>query len=389
MLEQDSRKKIWFRRGVKLALVVVIGVVVCLAWPEREIEVRTFLVTKGSVEDIVSSLQAGVVKSKRQVQIRSVVIGRVEELKIAKGDRVKKDHLLLELENSTLRARLRLSKANLSAGESTLRAAVLRRDAAKRALDRTSLLANKGAVSRQALDRVQAEFDVSQETVATAQANLAQLKAAVDLSLASLEETRIRAPFDGLITDVHVESGESLVIGAPVVDLVDDSGITVEAAVDEADAGRIKVGMPVRVTCDAYPDEPFPGSLMWVSQVVERDLRQNRHLQVEVGLDGASPRLKVGMSADIEIVVRKREEVLYVPTNTVMRHGDIQQVYVLTAGRARLRTIQTGLSNWERTEVTGGLRRGELVVVSLETKGLKDGVQVRRHGQGRSEKVAY
>jgi len=389
VLEQDSRKKIWFRRGVKLALVVVIGVVVCLAWPEREIEVRTFLVTKGSVEDIVSSLQAGVVKSKRQVQIRSVVIGRVEELKIAKGDRVKKDHLLLELENSTLRARLRLSKANLSAGESTLRAAVLRRDAAKRALDRTSLLANKGAVSRQALDRVQAEFDVSQETVATAQANLAQLKAAVDLSLASLEETRIRAPFDGLITDVHVESGESLVIGAPVVDLVDDSGITVEAAVDEADAGRIKVGMPVRVTCDAYPDEPFPGSLMWVSQVVERDLRQNRHLQVEVGLDGASPRLKVGMSADIEIVVRKREEVLYVPTNTVMRHGDIQQVYVLTAGRARLRTIQTGLSNWERTEVTGGLRRGELVVVSLETKGLKDGVQVRRHGQGRSEKVAY
>jgi HlyD family secretion protein len=273
---------------------------------------------------------------------------------------VKKDQLLLELENSTLRARVRLARANLSAGESTLRAAVLRRDVAKRALERTSKLAAKGAVSRQALDRVQAEFDVGQETVATAQANLAQLKAAVDLAGASLEETRIRASFDGLVTDVHVETGESLVMGAPVVDLVDDSGITVEAAVDEADAGRIKMGMPVRVTCDAYPDEPFPGSLMWVSQVVERDLRQNRHLKVEVG-----------------------------PTNVVMRRGDIQQVYVLTAGRARLRTIQTGLSNWERTEITGGLRRGESVVVSLEAKGLKDGVQVRRQGQGRSEKVAY
>jgi HlyD family secretion protein len=387
--EEDSKKKLWFRRVVKVALVLVIVIVVYLAWPEKVIEVRTILATNGTVEDIVSSLQAGVIKSKRQVQIRAVVIGRVEELKIAKGDRVKKDHLLLELENSTLRARLRLSKANLSAGESTLRAAVLRRDAAKRALDRTSQLAAKGAVSRQALDRVQAEFDVSQETVATAQANLAQLKAAVDLALASLEETRIRAPFDGLITDVHVESGESLVTGAPVVDLVDDSGITVEAAVDEADAGRIKVGMPVRVTCDAYPDEPFLGNLMWVSQVVERDLRQNRHLQVEVGLDGASPRLKVGMSADIEIVVKKREDVLFVPTNTVMRRGDVQQVYVLTAGRARLRTIQTGLSNWDRTEVTGGLRRGEMVVVSLETEGLKDGVMLRRQGQGLAEKVAY
>jgi len=389
VLEEDSKKKVWFRRAVKIALVLVIGLVVYLAWPERVIEVRTILVTKGTVEDIVSSLQAGMVKSKRQVQIRAVTIGRVEELKINKGDRVKKQQLLMELENSTLRARLRLSKANLSAGESTMRAAVLRRDAAKRALDRTSQLAAKGAVSQQALDRVQAEFDVSQETVATAQANLAQLKAAVDLSMASLEETRIRAPFDGLVTDVHVESGESLVIGAPVVDIVDDSGITVEAAVDEADAGRIKVGMPVRVTCDAYPDEPFLGSLMWVSQVVERDLRQNRHLQVEVGLDGAPPRLKVGMSADIEIVVHKREDVLFIPTNAVMRRGDVQQVFVLTAGRARLRTIQTGLSNWERTEVTGGLRRGDLVVVSLETKGLKDGVQVRRQGQGLSEKVAY
>jgi HlyD family secretion protein len=387
--EEDTKKKIWFRRVVKIALVLVIGVVVYLAWPERVIEVRTMVVTKGTVEDIVSSLQAGVVKSKRQVQIRAVVIGRVEELKIKKGDRVKKDQLLLELENSTLRARLRLSKANLSAGESTLRAAILRRDAAKRALGRTSQLADKGAVSRQALDRVQAEFDVSQETVSTAQANLAQLKAAVDLALASLEETRIRASFDGLITGVHVESGESLVMGAPVVDLVDDSGITVEAAVDEADAGRIKVGMPVRVTCDAFPDEPFFGSLMWVSQVVERDLRQNRHLQVEVGLDGASPKLKVGMSADIEILVQKREDVLFVPTNVVMRRGEVHQVYVLTAGRARLRTIQTGLSNWERTEVTGGLHRGETVVVSLEAKGLKDGVQVHRQGQGRSEKVAY
>lgn len=389
MTEEESKGKAWFRRGVKIALLLVLLLVVYLVWPERVIEVRTVPVTAGTVEEIVSSLQAGVVKSKRQVQIRSMTVGRVENLQVAKGDRVKKDQLLLELENSSLRARLRLARANLSAGESAMRAAILRREAARRALDRTSKLAAKGAVSTQALDRVQAEFDVSQETVATAEANIAQLKAAVDLAKASLEETRIRAPFDGLVTEVHVERGESLVIGAPVLEQVDDSGITVEAAVDEADAGRIKVGMPVRVNCDAYPDQPFMGSLMWVSQVVDRDLRQNRHLQVEVGLDGVSPRLKVGMSADIEILIQKREDVLFVPTNAVMRKGDVHQVYVLTAGRARLRTIQTGLSNWERTEITSGLRRGESVVVSLEKKGLEDGVLVRRAGQGRSQKVAY
>jgi len=387
--EEESKQKIWFRRGVKIALALVIGVVVYLAWPEQVIEVRTIVVTKGTVEDIVSSLQAGVVKSKRQVQIRAVVVGRVENLKVTKGDRVKKNQLLLELENSTLRARLRLAKANLSAGESTLRAAILRRDAAKRALDRTNQLAVKGAVSRQALDRVQAEFDVSQETVSTAQANLAQLKAAVDLALASLEETRIRASFDGLVTDVHVESGESLVIGAPVVNLVDDSGITVEAAIDEADAGRIAAGMPVRVTCDAYPEEPFLGSLMWVSQVVERDLRQNRHLQVEVGLDGASPRLKVGMSADIEIIVDKAEDTLFIPTNTIMRRGELQQVYVIEGQKARLRTIRPGLSNWERTQVLDGLREGDRVVVSLEVKGLRDDASVKIKGTPGSQRVAY
>jgi HlyD family secretion protein len=221
---------------------------------------------------------------------------------------------------------------------------------------------------------------MAREATVTAESGLAEIRAAVEVAQAALADTRMLAPFDGLVVAVHVEKGESLMVGAPVLDIMDDSHVTVEATVDEADAGRLKQEMPVRVHSDAFPDRAFEGRLTWISPVVAQDLRQNRHLDIEVGLNGDAALLKVGMSTDVEVIVTRRENTLYVPTNAIMRKGDRQQVYVILAGRARLRDLQVGLSNWERSEVLEGLRDGEAVVISLGEKGLKDGVKVRTPG---------
>jgi HlyD family secretion protein len=385
----SSQGQLWFRRGVKVALIAAIGLFVWFIWPKRIIEVRILEVARGSVEEIIGSLQAGEVKSERKAAIRAVTVGRVSGLYVERGDRVKDGQLLVELESSILKARLRLARANLEAGTSAHRAAVLRKEVSERSLKRSKTLAAKGVLSSQALDRVQAEFDVASEGVLTSEANLAQLKASVDLSMAALEESRIRAPFAGMVVRVHVEKGESLVVGSPVLDLVDDSIKTVVASVDEADAGRLKTGMPVRVECDSFPGRNFEGNLAWIAPVVLKDARQNRHLEVEVGLDGNASLLKVGMSADIEIVIQSAENVLFVPTNSIMRRGEVSQVYVLEGGFARLRSIKTGMTNWDRTQVLDGLREGDHVIVSLETRGLKDGVRVRASGTTSSQRVAY
>jgi HlyD family secretion protein len=384
-----SQSQRWFRRAIKITLVGVIAVVVYAVWPKKVIEVRTISVALGQVEEIVTSIQAGEVKSSRQASIRAITVGRVGDLKAERGARVEAGQILVELESSSLRARLRLARANLSAGTSAQRAAQLRKDVAERALARSKKLAAKGALAKQALDRVQAEYDVALESMSTAEANLAQLRASIDLAQAALEESRIRAPFSGTITKIHVEMGESVMIGAPILDLVDDSKITVVASVDEADAGRLKKGMPVRVECDAYPETKFIGELIWIAEVVIRDVRQNRHFEVEVGLDSQATKMKVGMAADIEIIVQSAKQVLFVPSNTIMRRGDLQQVYVVEGGQASLRNIKTGLSNWERTQVVEGLQEGDRVIVSLEVKGLKDGAKVHISGTSKSQRVAY
>jgi len=386
--ELSSGQK-WFRRAVQVLLLAAVLTTLALSWPEPAIEVRTATVGRATVEEIVPSLQAGTVKSHRQVTLRATTLGQIVTLAAKKGDRVRENQILLELNNAVLQARLRLARANLASGESAARSAQLRLDLARKNLERTQRLMEKGATTSQLLERAQAEFDMAAEAVTTAQSALGELRAGVDLALASLEDTRVRAPFDGLVASCLVEKGESVMAGAPLLDLVDDSGITVEATVDEADAGRIKLGMPVRLTTDAFPNQAFSGKLAWISPVVARDLRQNRHLDVEISLDGDAPELRVGLSTDIEIIVQSRPDVLAVPTTAVMRRGERMQVYVVSGDRARLRDVRGGLSNWEKTEILEGLREGERIILSLNEKGLADGVRVKLPGSDGHAKVAY
>ncbi|MBW2704188.1 MAG: efflux RND transporter periplasmic adaptor subunit [Deltaproteobacteria bacterium] len=389
MTESEKPSTRWFRRLVKLALLAIVAAATVAFWPETVLEVRTSLVEQGKVEQWVASVQAGAVKAQRQASLRAMAAGRVAVLHIKRGDRVKAGQALLELDAGTLRARMRLSKANLKVGESAQRTTQVRKAAAARSLARNKKLAAKGAMATGTLERFQAEFDFASEAVQASLANMEQLKAALDVTRAALAETRIKAPFDALVSQVHVELGEAVNPATPLIDLVDDSSIRVEAPVDEADVGRLKLGMPVRVQTDVHANKPLTGTLSYISPVVIKDLRQNRQLNVEVALDVAlAPMLKVGMSADIEIVVDRKPDVLFVPTAAVMRAGDQRQVYVVLGGKAEMRDIRIGLTNWERTEVVEGLRKGETIIINLDAESLAHGVPVRT-GSGGASRVAY
>ena len=389
MAREVSSAERWFRRIVKIVLLAVLIAVGISYWPEEIVQVRTEAVAKGSVEQIVPSLQAGEVKPNRQALLRAVTAGRTTALHVKRGDRVEKDQVLLELYGASLQARLRLARANVKSGVSTAATAQVRLKATATALARNKKLAAKGVLSSVVLERFQTEYDIAAGAVATADAQVSQLRAAVDVARVALDETQVKAPFAGLVTQVQVELGEVVAPANPLLELVDDSTILIEAPIDEADLGKLSRGMPVRVETDAYPGRPFKGSLVYISPVVLKDIRQNRSLNVEVGLNGAAEVFRVGMSADIEIVVDRQEEVLFVPTSAILRRGERQQVYVVSGGQARLRTIRTGLANWERTQVLEGVQEGERVVVSLEAIGLGDRVPVTLEGAGQTGRVAY
>jgi HlyD family secretion protein len=160
----------------------------------------------------------------------------------------------------------------------------------------------------------------------------------------------------------------------PAVDLIDDSCLYVTAPIDEVDAARLKVGLGGRITLDAYRDRHFSGKVRRIAPYVLALEKQARTVEVEVEFDnpGEARHLLVGYSADIEVVVDARDNVLRIPTTALMPGN---RVLVLTdEGVLEERKIETDLSNWEFTEAKSGIARGEHVVTSLERAGVKAGV---------------
>jgi HlyD family secretion protein len=159
----------------------------------------------------------------------------------------------------------------------------------------------------------------------------------------------------------------------PAVDLIDDSCLYVSAPIDEVDAAQLKVGMGGRISLDAYRGKHFTGKLRRIAPYVLALEKQARTVEVEVEFDSPADirHLLVGYSADIEVVVSVRDNVLRIPTSALMPGN---RVLALNAeGVLEERKIEVGLTNWEFTEVKSGVSRGDRVVTSLERAGVKAG----------------
>jgi HlyD family secretion protein len=172
-----------------------------------------------------------------------------------------------------------------------------------------------------------------------------------------------------------VEIGESVIPGQPVMEVVSLDPLYVSAPLDEIDIGRVSEGLPARVTLDPYRGRVWQGVVTRVSPVVNDALEQNRTLEVEVEMkrDPSAPTPKPGTSADVEIVLDRRDGVLRVPTNAVIEG---RRVLVIDKGQAASREVKTGLRNWDWTEVQDGVKEGDRVITSLEKQGVREGARV-------------
>lgn len=193
-----------------------------------------------------------------------------------------------------------------------------------------------------------------------------------------LAKTIITAPFGGVVLDVTTEVGEWIspsppgVFIPPVVDLIDPTDLYVNAPLDEVDVARVQIGLPVRITLDAFRGQSFGGALTYVASFVETKQEQNRTLSVEATFDGgALPRnLLPGLSADVEVILDAQDDVLRVPSYALLE-GD--RVLVVRDGTLEEVQVEIGLRNWEFAEVRSGLSVDDPVVVSLDRAEVKAG----------------
>jgi HlyD family secretion protein len=179
----------------------------------------------------------------------------------------------------------------------------------------------------------------------------------------------------------------------PAIDLIDDSCLYIKAPMDEVDAPKIHVGQFARVSLDALPGKPLAGHVKRVAPYVVAVEKQARTVDVEVSIDSGedsasdNKRLLVGYSADVEIVLDSHDEVLRIPTSTLLE-GNKVLIYNADSKKLEERAIQVGITNWEFTEVLSGLKKGDRIVASLEREGVKAGVVVKPEGNAKPEDKA-
>lgn len=367
-------------------LLIVVGMLAGLAalgyfyTRPQPLSVQTARVERGAVVETVVNTRAGTVKACRRARLAPPLGGQISQLPFKKGDAVRAGQLLLELWNQDLQAQLTVAQRDVLAAASRAEEACVAADLARREANRLTALLDRGLVAVDAADRAKGDAESRAAACRAATQNINVTRARVSQAEAGLERTRLRAPFDGILAEINGEIGEFVtpsplgVATPPAVDVVDTSCIYVTAPIDEVDAPRIRVDMQARVTLDAFRNRSFAARVRRVAPYVLDVEKQARTVEVEATLQPTTDAVLLpGYSADLEIVLESRADVLRIPTRALLEK---QSVYVLdaTSGTLQRVTITTGLRNWEYVEVRAGLQAGQQVVTSIDREGLREGV---------------
>ncbi|HHH39720.1 MAG TPA: efflux RND transporter periplasmic adaptor subunit [Sedimenticola sp.] len=370
--------------GLYLLLLVIAVVVVALSlWlaSSEPVKVAVATVSRGTVQRSVANTRAGTVKACRRAGISPLVGGQIVRLGAQEGDRVKQGQLLMALWDHDQRAQLELATSQVKTAQAKASQACIKSEIAQREAGRLRRLREERLASEEAADNADGDARAQSAACRAARAGVAVARARVDVAKSKLDQTRLTAPFDGIVAEVNGEVGEFVtpsplgIPTPPAVDLIATGCLYVSAPIDEVDAPQIRVGMRARIALDAMPDRVFEGRVRRIAPYILEVRKQARTLDVEV--DFVCPEecgeLLPGYSADIEVILQEESDRLRVPTEAIMEG---KRVLVLGRnGRLEARSIETGLANWAWSEVTRGLQEGEKVVVSLEREGVAAGVE--------------
>jgi HlyD family secretion protein len=367
-------------RWVVLALFIsAAGVAVWYFTRPKPVEVVIKPVEYGTVERAVANTRAGTVKACRRAKLSPSIGGQIASLPIHEGDTVKGGDLLLEIWNKDLVAEVKLAQSEAEAGRARAKAALLKAEVAQREANRLVKLRKTGAASEEKTDKAVTDAKALRADYEAARASAFMNEARVGVAEANLARTRLIAPFDGVIAQIHGELGEYVTpspIGIPtppVVDLIDNTCFYVTAPIDEVDVPSITPGMTARVSLDAFGTRRFSGKVRRIAPYVLELEKQARTVDVEVQFDIPKDirQMLAGYSADVEIILDVRKNTLRIPTQAVLEGN---HVFVYLPGKKKIkdRTFKSGISNWDYTEVISGLKPKELVVVNVDRAGMTD-----------------
>lgn len=369
------------------------------------LEIEAAPVKRGKVEATVSSVSSGTVEPVQRVSLQPEVIGKIAGVFVKAGDRVKKDDPLVRIDDSDLKKQIEISKINLKSLKVRRKQAALRADQLAKEYAKGKNLFEKEAISEQDFDRIKNGYDLAMSEIEAVDALILQTRASLEYQEDQMKKFVLRAPFDGMILKVNAKVGEvagmggqfaaggelkisggtqskmpsleSLSPSSAMIELVDDSALYAEVDIDESDAVKVKSSEKVRLIFDQLDASDVFGEVAEVYPYVQREADQNRTVRVKIKIpEELKGQILIGMSVDAELITGESADTLYVPSSAVVEQAGRKFVYIAENGRLKKVEVETGLSNWEKTEIKSGLKEGDQVLMPKALDKMKEGIKV-------------
>jgi HlyD family secretion protein len=392
-------KKIWIWMIVVVAVLAGAGAAVRAALkPDNRIDPSKIAkVERGDIARVV--VATGKIEPRAIVEVKSKASGIVKNIYVNYGDTVRAGQVLAELDKEELEARVREARAKLQAAQAMEEsaAAALERNKVeaegpdipflKSALERAQRMHEEKLVAKNVVEEAEKAYQlalnrqsaairalaVSRAEITRARAQVAQAKAVLERAEEDLRNSTIVSPIDGLVLSRNVEVGNAvssiLVQGsqaAPLFTLGDMSDVFVRGKVDQADIGKVYLGQPARIVVESFRDRRFEGKVYRISPYgVEKD--NVTTFEVQVSIHNPGRELKANMSANAEIILEEKQNVLLVPEAAVVydrdRNPSVETPDPAAEKGRRKVAVKLGISNGIRTELLGGLQEGAQVIL--------------------------
>lgn len=383
--EREGGGRLWIGGVLVLLLAMAAG-----AWwllrPEPALEVRTAQARAVSGTAASTVLNAsGYVTARRYATVSSKLTGQVQEVLIEEGMTVEEGQVLARLDDSNVRRSLELAEAQLISQRTAAKETEALLREARANLERTRNLVARELASAQELDRNRAAAESLAARLERVMADVAVAERQVAIFQQQLDDTVIRAPFDGVVVAKNAQPGEMI---SPVSagggftrtgigTVVDMDSLEIEIDVNEAYINRVTAGQPVTARLDAYPDWDIPGHVIAIIPTADR---QRATVEVRVGFDELDSRILPDMGVKVAFQddqpAQARQGGVLVPANALTEDGERTVAWIVSQGLAERRAVAIGSRQDSEFIVTAGLDGGERVILNAPAE-LVDGMPVK------------
>ncbi len=407
-----KKYKFWLLGGLALILV--------LSWilhksdtsGKNAPEVETGKAVRRTIVETV--MASGFVQPEKEVKISSEVSGEIIDLPVREGQQVQKGDLLVRINPDLYQSALERAMAALSNAQAALNQQKVRLRQARTDFERTKQLYEKGIVAQADFQQAKTNYEVAQATYKAAQFQVKSAQASVKEARDNMKRTVIYAPISGTVTRLNVEKGERVVgtkqmAGTEIMRIADLNRMEVLTDVNENDIVKVKIKDTALIEIEAFPGRQFKGIVTEIAnsaQTQSNATDQVVNFKVKVAIlpqsyadltarhgEQYSP-FRPGMSASVDIVTARRENVVSVPVSAVTIRRDStgkqrETVFLLKDNTVRQQFVKTGVQDENFIEIIEGVQENQTVITGpyqLVSKRLKDGMKVKTKTEGQSKK---